>query len=75
MQNLRPLLSVNSIPLISNLVSNLLYDIIELIKSKILPLRSQTGSPPGWQKSKKKRVIEFAVFPKSHGKSKTTSEC
>ena len=43
MQNLRPLLSVNSIPVISNLVSNLLYDIIEVMKSKILPLRLQTG--------------------------------
>ena len=43
MQNLRPLLSIKSIPVISNLVSNLLYDIIEVMKSKILPLRLQTG--------------------------------
>jgi hypothetical protein len=43
MQNLRPLLSVNLVPVISNLVSNLLYDIIEVMKSKIFPLRLQTG--------------------------------
>jgi hypothetical protein len=43
MQNLRPLLSVDAVPVISNLVSNLLYDIIEVMKSKILPLRLQTG--------------------------------
>jgi hypothetical protein len=43
MENLRPFLSVNSVPVISNLVSKLLYDIIEGTKSKILPLRLQTG--------------------------------
>jgi len=43
MENLRPLLSVNSVPVISNLVWNHLYDIIEVMKSKILPLRLQTG--------------------------------
>jgi hypothetical protein len=42
MGNLRPLLSVNSVHVISDLVSNLLYDIIEVMKSKILPLRLQT---------------------------------
>ena len=31
-ENLSPLLSVSSVPVISNLVSNLLYDIIEVIK-------------------------------------------
>jgi hypothetical protein len=35
MENLRPLLSVHSVPMISNLVSNLLYDITEVKKSKI----------------------------------------
>ena len=43
MGNLRPLLSVNLVPVISDLVSNPLYDIIEVMKSKILPLRIQTG--------------------------------
>jgi hypothetical protein len=43
MENLRPLLSVNLVPVISDTVSNLLYDIIEVMKSKILPLRLQTG--------------------------------
>jgi len=43
MENLRPFLSVNSVPVISNLVSKLFYDIIEVTKSKILPLRLQTG--------------------------------
>jgi hypothetical protein len=42
-ENLRPLLSVNWVPVISHLVLNLLYDIIEVMKSKILPLRLQTG--------------------------------
>ena len=72
MKDLRPLLSVNLVPVISDLVLNLLYDVIEVMKSKILPLRLQTGR---MAKKQKKRVIEFAVFPKSHGKSKTTSEC
>ena len=71
MENLRPFLSVNSVPVISNLVSKLLYDIIEVTKSKILPLRLQTGR---MAKKQKKLGIEFAVFPKSHAKSKTTSE-
>jgi hypothetical protein len=43
MENLRPLLFVNSVPVFSDLVSNLLYDIIEVMKSKKLPLRLQTG--------------------------------
>ena len=43
MENLRPFLNVKSVPVISNLVSNLLYDIIEVTKSKILSLRLQTG--------------------------------
>jgi hypothetical protein len=43
MENLRPLLSVNLVPVIFELVSNLLYEIIEVMKSKILPLRLQTG--------------------------------
>ena len=72
MQNKRPILSVNLISLISNLVSKLFYDIIEVTISKILPLRLQTGR---MAKKQKKRGIEFFVFPKSHGKSKTTSEC
>jgi len=52
MGNLRKVLSINSVPVISNLVSNLLYEIIELMKSKILLLRLQTGS---MAKSKKMR--------------------
>jgi hypothetical protein len=32
MKNLRPLLSVDSVPVISYLVSNLLFDIIEVMK-------------------------------------------
>ena len=71
MENLRPFLSVNSVPVISNLVSKLFYDIIEVTKSKILPLRLQTGR---MAKKQKKLGIEFAVFPKSRAESKTTSE-
>jgi hypothetical protein len=44
MKDLRPLLSVNLVPVISDLVLNLLYDVIEVMKSKILPLRLQTGN-------------------------------
>jgi hypothetical protein len=43
MKNLRPLLSINSVPAISNPVSKLLYDIIKVMKSKILPGRLLTG--------------------------------
>jgi len=43
MKNLRPLLSVNSVPAISNAVSGVLYDIIKVAKFKILPGRSPTG--------------------------------
>ena len=57
MENLRPFLSVNSVPVISNLVSKLFYDIIEVTKSKILPLRLQTGR---MAKKQKKLGIEFA---------------
>jgi hypothetical protein len=71
MENLKQLLSVNSVPVISSLVSNLLYDITGVIESKKMPLRLQTGRMA--KKSKKKRGIEFAVFLKSHEKSKTTS--
>ena len=43
MGNLRPLLSVNLVPAISEPVSNAPYDIIKVAKSKILPGRSRTG--------------------------------
>jgi hypothetical protein len=71
MKNLRPLLSFNSVPAFSNLVSKLLYDIIKVTKSKILPGRLLTGR---MAKKQKKRCIEFEVFLRSHEKSKTTSE-
>jgi hypothetical protein len=59
MENLRPLLSVNLVPLISNLVLNLLYDIIELIKSKILPLRLQTAARQDGKKAKKNASLNL----------------
>ena len=43
MKNLRPLLSFNSVPPISEPVSKVPYDIIKVAKSKILPGRSRTG--------------------------------
>ena len=43
MKNLRPLLSVNSVPAISELVSKVPYDIIKVAKSKILPVSGLTG--------------------------------
>ena len=43
MKNLRPLLSVNSVPVISEPVSKVPYDIIKVAKSKILPGRGLTG--------------------------------
>ena len=39
MKNLRPLLSVNLVPAISEPVSKVPYDIIKVAKSKILPGR------------------------------------
>jgi len=43
MKNLRPLLSVNSAPAVSDPVSKVPYDIIKVAKSKILPGRLPTG--------------------------------
>ena len=43
MANLRPLLTVNSVPAISELVSKVPYDIIKVAKSKILPVSALTG--------------------------------
>jgi len=73
MENLRPLLSVNLVPVISHLFSNLLYDIIKVMKSK--KKCRCVYRLAGWQKKQKKCGIEFAMFPKSHEKFKTTSEC
>ena len=43
MKNLRPLLSFNSVPAISEPVSKVPYGIIKVAKSKILPGRGLTG--------------------------------
>ena len=43
MENLRPLLSVNLVPAISDPVSKVPYDIIKVAKLKILPGRGPTG--------------------------------
>jgi len=43
MKNLRPLLSVNLAPAVSEPASKVPYDIIKVAKSKILPGRLQTG--------------------------------
>jgi len=51
MKNLRPLLSVNLAPAVSELVSKVPSDIIKVAKSKILPGRLQTG-----RMAKKKKI-------------------
>jgi len=43
MKNLRPLLSVNSAPAVSEPVSKVPYNIIKVAKSKFLPGRLLTG--------------------------------
>ena len=50
MKNLKPFLSVNWSPGVSEPVSKVPYDIIKVAKSKILPV---VHGPAGWQKSKK----------------------
>ena len=43
MENLRPFLSVNLVPAISEPVSKVPYDIIKVAKLKILPVSGLTG--------------------------------
>ena len=59
-KNLRPHLSVNSVPAFPNLVSKLFYDTIEVTKTKKIA-GSFTDRQNG--KKAKNRCIKFEVFP------------